>query len=108
MSGGMICAFAPCRKPVTAGRMVEVHRVGDAEVVFGDGIAGYPLAAADGALLRRYHGLCWWAQVKRDRLAERARLAAAGPADRPGHPGDAEDQDGGLGGDYREAGTAPV
>jgi hypothetical protein len=111
-SAGLICAFGPCHKPVTDVRRVQVHRAGEGEAVFGAGGESLPLDQADGPLLRTYHPRCWWAQVKRD------RLAAARAADPSGHRGrvtdwrdpvtcDVEDLHGGVARDYRGAGKAP-
>lgn len=109
---GLICAFGPCRKAVTGEVRIEVHRVGAADVAFGPGIRGFPLADADGPLVDVFHTRCWWGQVKRD------RLAAARQADPAGYSGpapdwrepetcDVEDLRGGVERDYRGAGTAP-
>jgi len=112
MPAGMICGFDPCRRPVTGPHVIEVHRVGEAEVAFGPGIRDHPIEAADGPLVRLYHSRCWWAQVKR------ARVLAARSADPSGQSGrvtdwrepetcDVEELRGGLDGDYRGAGPAP-
>lgn len=109
---GLVCAFGPCRKAVTGEVRIEVHRAGDADVAFGPGIRGFPLAAAAGPLVDVFHTRCWWAQVKRNRLAA-AKLADpagySGPAPDWREPVtcDVEDLLGGVSRDYRGAGTAP-
>jgi hypothetical protein len=96
---GLICAFEPCRKPVTGPARIELHRVDDET---GETL---PLAGV-------YHTRCWRAQVKRVLLL-RARAADpsgySGPAPdwREPETCDAEDLRGGVERDYRGAGTAP-
>jgi hypothetical protein len=71
MPAGMICAFEPCRKPVTGpeeGKSIEVHRVGDGLVPFGPGMEAGTVAQAEGPLKFIYHGVCYWRWVKRERL----------------------------------------
>jgi hypothetical protein len=109
---GPICAFGPCRKPVTGDARIELRWVGGQALPFGPGIANRPLEAATGPLAGVYHARCWRAQVRR------VRLLAARAADPAGYPGpapdwrepetcDVEDLRGGVARDYRGAGTAP-
>lgn len=111
MPGGLVCHFPACRRSILspeAALRVEVHRVGGKLVAFGRGMEAGLLDQAQGPLVRTYHGVCWWRQVKRD------RLAAALLADPPGHPAgereacDAEDPGRGLDGADGGAGAAPA
>jgi hypothetical protein len=109
---GLICAFGPCRKAVTGQVRIEVHRVDDADVPFGPGIRGFPLADADGPLVDVFHTRCWWGQVKRDRLAAARRADPSGysgsaPDWREPETCDVEDLRGGVARDYRGTGKAP-
>lgn len=83
MPAGMICAYDPCRKPVTGpeeAKSIEVHRVGTELVPFGPGMKAGIVAQAEGPLKLIYHGVCYWRQAKRQRMQD------ARSADQTGHP----------------------
>lgn len=110
MPAGLLCAFDPCRRPVTPaedGKRVEVHRVAGQLVPFGPGLDAGTVEDATGPLVRIYHGVCYW------RLDKRRRISAVRSADQSGHPGsgpgtcDAEDSEGVFVRDSGGAGEAP-
>ncbi len=113
--GGLVCAFEPCRKPVTGDAWIELRRVDDQTgetLPFGPGIANRPLEAATGLLAAVYHTCCWQAQAKRvsllrARAADPSGYSGSAPDWREPETCNVEDLRGEVERDYRGAGPAP-